>query len=133
MTISKHVKLRVVVANDNQSFLEKMVSILESEFEVVKTARDGNAALEHIIALQPNVVILDLEMPGRNAIVITGELMKYSPNTAVVICSLENDLEVVGAVLQAGALGFVFKANVARDLRSAIKSVAHGRSFVSIE
>ena len=126
-------KLRVVVADDNQSFLEKMVSILESEFDVVKTAQDGNAALEHIIALQPNVVVLDLEMPGRNAIEITGELMRYSPNTAVVICSVENDLEVVSAVLQAGALGFVFKSHAARDLRAAIKSVARGRSFVSVE
>jgi DNA-binding NarL/FixJ family response regulator len=123
--------LRIVVADDNLSVLEKLVSILEVEFDVVKTARDGISSLEIIIDCQPDVVVLDLEMPGLNGIEITRELMKYSPRPAIVICSVEHDLEIVEAALKAGALGYVFKARAARDLNVAVKSVARGQSFVS--
>jgi len=58
-------KLGVVVADDNASFLEKLVSILEIEFEVVKTAIDGRSALEIIIDCQPDVVQEQIEQPGR--------------------------------------------------------------------
>jgi DNA-binding NarL/FixJ family response regulator len=70
-------------------------------------------------------------MPGLNGIQITRELMKYSPTPAVVICSVEHDLEVIHAAREAGALGYVFKPHAARDLNSAVKSVAHGQSFIS--
>jgi two-component system response regulator DegU len=126
-------KLSVVVADDNASFLEKLVSILEVEFEVLKTAMDGKSALEIIINSQPNVVVLDLDMPGLNGLEITRELMKYNPRPAIVICSVEHDLEVVNASLEAGVQGFVFKTHAARDLNVAVKSVASGRSFVSAQ
>jgi DNA-binding NarL/FixJ family response regulator len=126
-------KLRIVVADDSPSFLEKLVSILEVEFDVIKTAMDGKSSLEMIINCQPDVVVLDLEMPGLNGIEIARELMKYSPRPAIVICSVENDLEVVDAALKAGALGYVFKARAARDLIAAVNSVARGQSFVSKE
>jgi DNA-binding NarL/FixJ family response regulator len=125
-------KLRIVVADDSPSFQEKLVSILEIEFDVVKTATDGKSALEIIINCQPDVVVLDLEMPGLNGIEITRELMKYDPRPAIVICSVEHDLEVVDAALKAGALGYVFKARAARDLNAAVKSVSRGQSFVSM-
>jgi DNA-binding NarL/FixJ family response regulator len=124
-------KLRIVVADDSPSFLEKLVSILEIEFEVVKTAADGKSSLEIITDCQPDVVVLDLEMPGFNGIEITRELMKHNPRPAIVICSVEHDLEIVDAALKAGALGYVFKARAARDLIAAVKSVARGQSFVS--
>ncbi|HEY2646573.1 MAG TPA: response regulator transcription factor [Candidatus Acidoferrales bacterium] len=123
--------LRIVVADDSPSFLEKLVSILETEFDVVNTAMDGKTSLEIIISCKPDVVVLDLEMPGLNGIEITRELMKYSPRPAILICSVEDDLEIVEAAQLAGALGYVFKARAARDLNAAVKSVARGQSFVS--
>ena len=130
---NKQMNLSVVVADDSASFLEKLVSILEVEFEVLKTAMDGKSALEIIINCHPDVVVLDLEMPGMNGIEITRELMKCNPRPAIVICSVEHDLEVVEAALKAGALGYVFKTHAARDLNVAVKSVARGRSFVSAQ
>jgi two-component system, NarL family, response regulator DegU len=124
-------KLRIVAADDSPMFLEKLVSILEIEFDVVKTARDGKSSLEVILDCQPDVAVLDLEMPGLNALEITRELMKHNPRPAVVICSVEHDLEVVDAALKAGALGYVSKARAARDLNAAVKSAARGQSFVS--
>jgi DNA-binding NarL/FixJ family response regulator len=124
-------KLRIIVADDSPSFLEKLISILEVEFEVIMTARDGKSSLEIIRNCQPDVVVLDLEMPGLNGIEITRELMKYDPRPAIVICTVEHDQDVVDAALEAGALGYVFKARAARDLNAAVKSVAGGQSFVS--
>jgi DNA-binding NarL/FixJ family response regulator len=71
-------------------------------------------------------------MPGLNGIEITKELAKDPLSPAVVICSVENDPEIVEAARQAGALGYVFKARVAEDLIAAVKSAADGQSFVSL-
>ena len=124
-------KLRIVVADDNTAFLAKLVSVLATEFEVVATSRDGKSALECIRLWQPNVVVLDLEMPGINGIEVAKELITSPSSPAVVICSVENDPEVVEAARQAGALGYVFKARMAEDLIAAVKSVSRGQSFVS--
>jgi DNA-binding NarL/FixJ family response regulator len=124
-------KLRIVVADDNRAFLAKLVSVLATEFEVVGTAADGKSALECARLCQPNVVVLDLEMPESNGIEVAKELIKHPPSPAVVICSIENDPEIVEAARQAGALGYVFKACIAKDLIAAVKSVACGKSFVS--
>lgn len=120
-----------MVIDDSASFLEKLVSILSIEFDVVKAVIDGKSCLEVILSCQPDVVVLDLGMPGLNGIEITRELMKYNPRPAIVICSVEHDLEVIQAAREAGALGYVFKARAARDLNSAVKSVVRGQSFVS--
>ncbi len=124
-------KLRIVVADDNRTFLAKLVSVLATEFEVVGTAADGKSALECARLCQPNVVVLDLEMPESNGIEVAKELTKHPPSPAVVICSIESDPEIVEAARQAGALGYVFKACIAKDLIAAVKSVACGKSFVS--
>jgi DNA-binding NarL/FixJ family response regulator len=124
-------KLRVVVADDNTEFLQKSISVLGTECEVVATAADGQSALECVRRWRPDVVVLDLGMPVLNGIDVTKELMKHQPSPAIVICSIESDPEIVEAARQAGALGYVFKARVQQDLLVAVKSAARGQSFVS--
>ena len=124
-------RIRIVAADDSPTVLEKLISILEIEFEVVKTASDRRSSLEIILHYRPDVAVLDLEMPGLNGLEITKELMKHDPRPAIVICSVENDSDVVEAALKAGALGYVFKARAARDLNTAVRAVARGQSFVS--
>src|ERR1700758_821915 len=124
-------KLHIVVVDDNPAFLAKLVSVLATEFEVVATALDGTSALERIRLYQPNVVVLDLAMPDFNGIEVTKKLTKHPPSPAVVICSMEDDPEIVEAARRAGALGYVFKARTAKDLIAAVNSVASGQSFVS--
>lgn len=124
-------RLRIVVVDDSASFLDKFVSVLGAEFDVVATAMDGKSALESIRSCRPDVVVLDLEMPVLNGIEVTKKLAKDSPCPAIVICAIESDPEVVEAARQAGALGYVFKSRVARDLVEAVKSAARGQSFIS--
>jgi len=124
-------KLRIVVADDNPAFLAKLVSVLATEFEVVATSADGKSALECIRLWQPNVVVLDLEMPEFNGIEVTRQLNKSPSSPAIVLCSIENDPEIVEAARRAGALGYVFKPRVAEDLIAAVKAVARRQPFVS--
>jgi DNA-binding NarL/FixJ family response regulator len=124
-------KLRVVIADDHPGFLDRLTLTLRSEFDVVATAADGKSALECIRRCQPDVVILDLEMPGLNGLEVTKELAKHPPSPAVVICSVEADPEIIEEARHAGALGYVFKKRIAKELIVAVKSVARGQSFVS--
>jgi CheY-like chemotaxis protein len=79
---------KVVVADDNPAVLRRLVSLLEAEFDVVATANNGQLALEFIQRYQPDIAVLDLEMPILNGIAVTRELMKPGPDPAVVICSV---------------------------------------------
>jgi len=124
-------KLRILVADDNVQFLRKTASILEIEFEVVATAADGQSALESILICQPDVVVLDLEMPFLNGIDVMRALANQSPSPMAIICSVETDPEIVEAALAAGAMGYVFKSRIETDLVAAVQSVACGQMFVS--
>jgi DNA-binding NarL/FixJ family response regulator len=124
-------KLRIIVADDNPAFLRELTSLLAAEFEVVATATDGNSALDLIRRYKPDLVVLDLCMPALNGIEVSRELAKSSSSPPVVICSVETDPEIVEAARQAGALAYVFKLRVQKDLILAVKSALQGKSFVS--
>jgi DNA-binding NarL/FixJ family response regulator len=122
-------RLRIIVADDNPAFLRELISLLTAEFEVVATAADGKSALDLIRRYKPDLVVLDLAMPILNGIELTRVLAKHSPS--VVICSVETDPEIVEGARQVGALGYVFKVRVKKDLILAVKSAVQGRPFVS--
>jgi DNA-binding NarL/FixJ family response regulator len=127
----KTMKLRVVAVDDNPAFLDEFTGLLGTEFDVVGTGTDGESALECVRRCRPDVAVLDLQMPGRNGIQVTRELATYPASPAVVICSVDDDPEIVDAARQAGALGYVVKARIREDLIAAVKSAARGQSFVS--
>jgi len=115
-------KLRLIVADDSPHFLQKFISVLAIEFDIVATAADGKTALELIRRLKPDLVVLDLYMPGLNGLEVARELAKNPPSPPVVICSTETDPEIVEAAREAGAVEYVFKARVEKDLMLAAKS-----------
>jgi DNA-binding NarL/FixJ family response regulator len=124
-------KLRIVLADDNSEVIRTITALLGDAFEVVGTAPNGRQALEVLRRCRPDVAILDLEMPFMNGIEITRELMKDGFKTAVVICSVESDPEIVAAAREAGAIGYVFKTRIAKDLVPAVESAAMGKPFTS--
>ena len=122
---------RILVADDNALFLRKMASLLEAEFEIVAKVADGLSALESTQRCRPDIIVLDLEMPGLNGIDVTRKLATLSTNPRTIICSVETDPEIVEAALNAGALGYVFKCRLETDLVAAVKSVKRGEHFIS--
>lgn len=125
-------KSQIVVADDNTRMLLALVSALSSEFEVIATATDGRSALNYIERLQPAVAVLDLNMPELSGIEITREIVRQCLPSKVVICSVENDPELIATVLEAGALAYVLKPKMNRDLTMAVKCAACGQSFISV-
>lgn len=124
-------KVRVVVADDNPSFLRSIVLLLAVDFDVVATASDGKWALELIHQHEPDVAILDLQMPLLNGIEVTKRLAENPSGPSVVICSVETDPEIVEAALRAGALAYVFKSRIEKELILAVKSAFQGEPFAS--
>ena len=124
-------KLTVLAADDHDGVLQYIISLLEVEFIVVATAKNGRAAIDCVKQHQPRVAVLDLAMPVLNGIDATKELRKMPLAPAVVICSVSIDPEVVEAAQQTGALGYVFKTHMSQDLVKAVKSAARGERFVS--
>ncbi len=122
-------RLRVVVADDNAAWLHSLTRLLEAEFDVVATASDGSAALERISDFNPDVAVLDLEMPALNGIQVTQEATKSGVATAVVICSVHRDRQLVEAAVKAGARGYIFKNNGLQDLLNAVKTAARGGTY----
>ena len=125
-------RLRLIVADDSPPFLQKLVSLLAVEFEVVATAADGRTALDLIRRYEPDLVVLDLQMPGLNGIEITRELAKNPSSPPVVICSAESDPEIVEAAREAGAVEYVFKARIETDLSLAAKSAVQDSAFAAV-
>jgi DNA-binding NarL/FixJ family response regulator len=124
-------KLRILAADDNALFLQKMISILKIDFDVVASAADGQAAVECIRDSRPDIAVLDLEMPLLNGIAVARELISQGLNSKVIICSVETDAEIVNAALELGVMGYVFKSRIQTDLVSAVRRVAVGQPFVS--
>lgn len=124
-------KRKIVIADDNAAFLHQMNALLGAEFDVVATAEDGRMALAKTLQHRPDVAVLDLAMPFLNGINITRELRKLTPAPAIVICSAESDEDIVDAAREAGAVGYVFKKLLIRDLVAAVKCAVRGMPFVS--
>ena len=125
------VRLRIVVADDNPTFLRELILALESDCEVIATAQDGETALKRILSFRPEVAVLDLGMPALNAIEVTKKLSEHPATAAVVICSVEADPEVIDAALKAGVLGYVRKDRMNSDLIAAVNCAAKGQQFLS--
>ena len=131
MVDTLEMKLRIVVADDNTKMLLALIAALSTEFDVIATATDGRSALNYIERLQPAVAVLDLNMPELNGIEITREVVRKGLASKIVICSVENDEELIATALAAGARGYVLKARMNKDLVSAVLCAACGESFVS--
>jgi len=125
------VKLRVIVAEEDRPFLRTVVSVLESEFEIVAMAPDAESAVRLAAELDPDVVVLDLEISRRKGIEVTTRISQQTGAPAVVVCSLETDPDIVQATRNAGALGYVLKSRIAIDLIAAVRSAANGQPFLS--
>jgi two-component system, NarL family, response regulator NreC len=125
--------IRVLVADESADMRQRLRVLLESypEFVVVGDASAGQQALNHIQSLQPEVVIMDVSIPGLNGISITERLMELSPETRVIILSMQGEPEHVYPALQAGAQGYLLKESVDREVVEAVLSVYAGKVYLS--
>lgn len=124
-------RLRIVAADNSKPMLDKIVLMLQSDFEVVATAADGGAALEMIQLLKPDIAVLDISMPNMTGIEVADELKNNGSEVKVLILTVHDDPDYVRAVLNAGAAAYVLKSHMAVDLKAALSAVIAGKIFIS--
>ena len=102
----------------------------EADFEVVAEAADARGAVFELRSHRPDVVLLDVVMPGRSGIEAIPDLLKESPDTRVLVLSMQDDPAYVREAFGAGAKGYVLKEAVDAEVVGAIREVAEGRQYV---
>jgi two-component system response regulator NreC len=123
-------RLRVLIADDHALVRSGLRALLEAEpdIDVVGEAEDGVAVLERCRGLKPDVVVMDLTMPGRGGISATEDLRAAFPATKVVVLTMHDDDAYVRLAQLAGASGFVLKKALATELIRAIRAAHAGRT-----
>ncbi|MCA1065362.1 response regulator transcription factor [Rossellomorea sp. AcN35-11] len=122
----------IVIIDDHQLFREGVKRILEFEpsFNVVAEGDDGSEAMNLVETHEPDVVLMDINMPEINGVEATRELMDRYPDTKVIILSIHDDENYVNHALKTGALGYLLKEMDSDALVNAVKIVAEGGSYV---
>lgn len=124
---------RVLVVDDHELFREGVVATLESEldFKVVGQAGSGDEALRAASELRPDLILLDLYMPGRNGLSVLPMLRDELPETRIVMLTVSEDPEAVTQALRDGASGYLVKGIRAEAFLEALRAVMVGESYVS--
>jgi two-component system response regulator NreC len=125
----------IVLADDHLVVRKGMRLLLEAEqdFALVGEAEDGLEAVDLVERLRPDVLVLDLMMPGLNGIEVTRQALKRSPHTKIVILSMHGNDEYVLEALRNGATGYVLKDAGADELVEAVRAVSGGERYLSPE
>jgi DNA-binding NarL/FixJ family response regulator len=125
--------VRVLLVDDDDLMRAGLKAVLSSDerIRVVGEAADGRAAVESSRILAPDVVLMDIRMPGMDGIAGTREVLAVSPNVRVVILTTFEDDEYIFGALSAGASGFLLKRTRPEELIAAIHTIAAGDSLLS--
>ncbi|MGB9242822.1 MAG: response regulator transcription factor [Candidatus Acidiferrales bacterium] len=122
---------RVVLADDLAPVLMEVAALLKQSFDVVGMASDGRGALETTLRLKPDLVVLDISMPGLSGIEVARELRKHGSGAKVVFLTVHEDRTILEACQAAGGLGYVIKVLMETDLIPAMKEALADRNFTS--
>ena len=102
-----------------------------TEWQVIAEASDGSEAVQKAEELKPDLIVLDIGLPKLNGIEAARRIRQLSPSSKIIFLSQNNDLDVVQAALDTGALGYVRKTDARRELLPAMDAVLRGKQFVS--
>ncbi|WP_438856428.1 response regulator [Agromyces sp. M3QZ16-3] len=121
---------RLILVDDHELLRSGLVSILESDpdLEVVAVCDDGPSAVGEAARLQPDLVLMDVEMPGGDGITAIGPVLAAAPSARVMVLTMFDLDDYVAGALRAGASGFLIKTTPPRELIAAVKACAAGES-----
>jgi DNA-binding NarL/FixJ family response regulator len=125
--------LRILIADDHPLFRKGMRTLLESEpgFDVVAEATTGEEAIALADVHQPDVILMDLQMPGKTGLEAARTISAVSPHIQILVVTLFRDDESIFAALRAGARGYVLKDAREEEMLRAIQAVASGEAIFS--
>lgn len=125
-------KIRVLLVDDHTILREgiKALLALYDDIDVIGEAQEGREAIERVRELRPDVVLMDLAMPGLGGLEATIEIRKISSDTKVLVLTQHSSKEYIFPLLKAGASGYVLKKAAGGELVAAIRAVDRGESFL---
>lgn len=123
--------MRIVIADDHEVFRCGLIALFASQpgWSVVGEAENGEQAVQMVAQRQPDITILDLRMPVMDGLEATREMMKLTPKPSILILTMYADKQLVHDLLEAGAKGYVMKADAGRYLITAMETVMEGKLF----
>lgn len=123
---------RILIVDDHPMVAEGIRALLETfdDIEVVGTLSNGKEAVERLEELAPEVVLLDLNMPTMGGLTATEIMLERRPDTRILILSMHDSPEYIGAALSHGAMGYVLKDVPTEDVKEAIDAVMRGEQFL---
>lgn len=122
-------KLRIMLADDHPMFREGLLASLDGPFEIVGTASDGEEAVHLAEKLQPDVILMDVSMPGMNGIEATREIVRQSPHIGILILTMFDDDASVFSAMRAGARGYLLKGANKQEIVRALQAVGDGEAI----
>ena len=124
-------KPTILLADDHPGIFETVARILEPTFEIIGRCDDGQALLEAVAKLSPDLVVTDISMPVLNGIDAANKLKERDSTCRIVFLTVHDDPDFIEACLATGALAYVSKPRMALDLVPAIREALAGHTFVS--
>ncbi len=121
----------MAVADDNKEVREMVLHLLTPNFDVVGTASDGAAAVEMVMLLDPEIIVMDISMPVMSGIEAAAGIKSKGSKAKTVFLTVHDDPDFVRAALKVGASGYVVKSQMATDLNTALRVAMEGNLFIS--
>jgi DNA-binding NarL/FixJ family response regulator len=124
-------KIKIALADDQEEMLYILKDILDPEFEVVAAVRNGPYLIKAVKDLQPDVIVVDINMPEMSGLEVTSEIVDENIKARIILLTAHQDRSIVEKGFLAGAKGFVLKLCANEDLVDAIYEIMHGNCYVS--
>lgn len=127
--------VRILIADDHTLFRDGVRALLHSipDFQVVGEAATGEQVISQARALQPDVILMDLQMPGVNGIEATRRIVQTSPHIGILVVTMFQDDDSVFAAMRAGARGYILKGADQEEMLRAIRAAASGQALFGPE
>ncbi|HEY5317613.1 MAG TPA: response regulator transcription factor [Solirubrobacteraceae bacterium] len=128
-------EITILIADDHQMIRTGLRMLLESEEGLVVVAEAGDipTTLRRVLGYRPRVLVLDLNMPGEPSLPAIPRILETSPETSIVVLTMQNDPAFARSALRAGALGYVLKEAADTELVQAVRLAAQGRTYLAPE
>lgn len=125
--------IKVLIVDDHSLFRDGLRAMIQAcpEIMLIGEAESGEEAIQLAVDLQPDVILMDIQMPGINGIEATRQIVKMSPHIAILVVTMLEDDSSVFAAMRAGAKGYILKGAKHTDLLRAIKVVTDGEAIFS--
>ena len=124
-------RTRILIADDHTLVAEGCVKLLESEFDVVTTVRDGVALIQAAEQFKPDVIIADIAMPVMNGLDACEQIKRSMKLVKIIYLTMNEDKDLAAEAFRRGASGYLLKSSAAAELSTAVRSVIRSKSYVS--